>query len=69
MAYEKGLVDLGGGLWAWLQPDGGWGFSNAGLITDGGEAALVDTLFDEALTDEMLRAMEAPGCQGHPESS
>lgn len=59
MAYQKGLVDLGGGLWAWLQPDGGWGWSNAGLITDGGEAALVDTLFDEALTDEMLRAMEA----------
>ncbi len=57
--YEKGLVDLGGGLWAWLQPDGGWGWSNAGLITDHGEAALVDTLFDEALTDEMLRAMEA----------
>lgn len=58
MAYAKGLVDLGDGLWAWLQPDGGWGWSNAGLITDGGEAALVDTLFDEALTDEMLRAME-----------
>lgn len=59
MAYEKGLVDLGSGLWAWMQPDGGWGFSNAGLITGDGEAALVDTLFDEALTDEMLRAMEA----------
>lgn len=59
MPYQKGLVELGGGLWAWMQPDGGWGWSNAGLITDGGEAALVDTLFDEALTDEMLRAMEA----------
>ncbi len=59
MAYEKGLVDLGNGLWAWLQPDGGWGWSNAGLITSGGESALVDTLFDEKLTDEMLCAMEA----------
>lgn len=59
MAYDKGLVDLGNGLWAWLQPDGGWGWSNAGLVTGGGESALVDTLFDEALTDEMLRAMEA----------
>ena len=59
MAYAKGLTYLGNGLWAWMQPDGGWGFSNAGLITGGGEAALVDTLFDEALTDEMLRAMEA----------
>ncbi len=59
MPYDKGLVELTDGLWAWLQPDGGWGYSNAGLITDGGEAALFDTLFDEALTDEMLRAMEA----------
>jgi cyclase len=59
MAYEKGLVELGPGLWAWMQPDGGWGWSNAGLITDSGEAALFDTLFDETLTDEMLRAMEA----------
>jgi cyclase len=59
MSYSKGLVELGEGLWAWMQPDGGWGWSNAGLITDSGEAALVDTLFDEALTDEMLRAMEA----------
>lgn len=59
MPYEKGLTDLGNGLWAWLQPDGGWGWSNAGLITGGGESALIDTLFDEALTDEMLRSMEA----------
>lgn len=59
MAYEKGLTDLGNGLWAWLQPDGGWGLSNAGLITSGGESALVDTLFDEHLTNEMLTAMEA----------
>ncbi len=58
MAYTKGLTDLGGGLWAWLQPDGGWGLSNAGLITGGGESALVDTLFDEHLTNEMLTAME-----------
>lgn len=59
MTYAKGLVDLGHGLWAWMQPDGGWGLSNAGLITSAGESALVDTLFDESLTDTMLRAMEA----------
>lgn len=55
--YDKGLVDLGGGLYAYLQPDGGWGWSNAGLIRDGDEALLVDTLFDEPLTAEMLDAM------------
>ncbi|MGB1087553.1 MAG: MBL fold metallo-hydrolase, partial [Alphaproteobacteria bacterium] len=48
---------MGNGLYAWLQPDGGWGWSNAGLIADSGETLLVDTLFDMALTQDMLRAM------------
>ncbi|MEJ0043692.1 MAG: MBL fold metallo-hydrolase [Rhizomicrobium sp.] len=37
-----------------MQPDGGWGYSNAGLVTDGGEALLVDTMFDDAHTRAML---------------
>ncbi len=57
--YQRGLADLGGGSWAWLQPDGGWGWSNAGLITDGDANLLVDTLFDLDLTGEMLDAMRA----------
>ena len=57
--FTKGLHDLGNGCWAWLQPDGGWGWSNAGLIHDGGESLLVDTLFDLRLTAEMLDAMKA----------
>ncbi|HEY5289398.1 MAG TPA: MBL fold metallo-hydrolase [Caulobacteraceae bacterium] len=56
-AYTKGLHDLGAGGYAWLQPDGGWGWSNAGLIVDQGESLLVDTLFDMPLTREMLAAM------------
>ena len=40
--FEKGLHDLGNGCWAYLQPDGGWGWSNAGLIADHGETLLVD---------------------------
>ncbi len=55
--YTKGLKDIGNGLYAWLQPDGGWGWSNAGLIRDGEASLLVDTLFDMALTREMLDAM------------
>jgi len=55
--YEKGLHNLGNGAYAWLAPDGGWGWSNAGLIVDGGESLLVDTLFDLPLTAEMLKAM------------
>ncbi|HEY1446953.1 MAG TPA: MBL fold metallo-hydrolase [Caulobacteraceae bacterium] len=57
-AYAKGLHDLGNGGYAWLQPDGGWGWSNAGLIVDQGESLLVDTLFDVPLTREMLAAMK-----------
>jgi len=56
-AYRRGLTELGDGLYAWLQPDGGWGWSNAGLIVDGDQALLVDTLFDEPLTAVMLDAM------------
>ncbi len=56
-AYTKGLHDLGGGSYAYLQPDGSWGWSNAGLVIDGDRSLVVDTLFDLALTAEMLAAM------------
>ncbi|MEM6411535.1 MAG: MBL fold metallo-hydrolase [Pseudomonadota bacterium] len=56
--YDKGLKSLGNGLYAYLQPDGGWGWSNAGLITDGDQSLLVDTLFDMTLTAEMLSEMQ-----------
>lgn len=57
VAYEKGLHELGDGLFAYLQPSGGWGWSNAGLITAPGTSLLVDTLYDLRLTREMLDAM------------
>jgi glyoxylase-like metal-dependent hydrolase (beta-lactamase superfamily II) len=56
-AYAKGLHEVGPGCFAWLQPDGSWGWSNAGLVVDAGESLLVDTLFDLRLTREMLDAM------------
>jgi len=55
--FRKGLQDLGNGCYAYLQPDGSWGWSNAGLIADGEESLLVDTLFDLKLTREMLETM------------
>jgi len=56
-AYSRGLHDLGNGIYAYLQPDGSWGWSNAGLVVDGDETLLVDTLFDEHLTRDMLDEM------------
>ena len=58
VAYERGLHELGDGLFAYLQPDGGWGWSNAGLITADGTSLLVDTLYDHRLTRDMLNAMK-----------
>jgi glyoxylase-like metal-dependent hydrolase (beta-lactamase superfamily II) len=57
MSYSKGLHEVGDGLYAYLQPDGGWGWSNAGLIADGERTLLIDTLYDLALTEQMLRSM------------
>jgi cyclase len=57
MGYVKGLQEVGDGLYAYLQPDGGWGWSNAGLVVDGERTLLVDTLYDLALTEQMLQAM------------
>lgn len=57
MSYAKGLHEVGDGLYAYLQPDGSWGWSNAGLVVDGEATLLVDTLYDLALTEQMLQAM------------
>jgi cyclase len=57
--FSNGLHDLGNGCFGYLQPDGGWGLSNAGLVVDGGETLLVDTLMDLPRTRDMLAAMRA----------
>ena len=55
--FTQGLHDVGRHCYAWVQPDGGWGWSNAGLVVDGDESLLVDTLFDLKLTRAMLDRM------------
>lgn len=57
--FTKGMQDLGNGCYAYLQPDGSWGWSNAGLIVDGDATLMVDTLFDLKLTAEMLATYRA----------
>ena len=51
---SRSLHEVGDGLYAYLQPDGSWGWSNAGLVVDSGASLLVDTLFDLRLTEAML---------------
>ncbi len=63
--YTRGLHDVGNGHFVWLLPTGTWGYSNAGLVVDGDQSLLVDTLFDEKLTAEMFAAMkDATGVGG-----
>lgn len=63
--YELGLHEVADGVFAYLQPDGSWGYSNAGLVLGEGESLLVDTLFDLQLTEAMLAAM-VPHTAGSP---
>src|SRR3954465_12515717 len=67
-AFTKDLHEAADNVYAYLQPDGPWGWSNAGLVADGDQSLLVDTLFDLRLTAEMLdtmrRAIPAAGSIG-----
>jgi len=54
---ESELVEVADGVFAYLQADGTWGWSNAGLVAGTNESVLIDTLFDLALTQRMLDSM------------
>jgi glyoxylase-like metal-dependent hydrolase (beta-lactamase superfamily II) len=55
--YAKGLVEVADGCFAYLQPDGGWCLSNAGLLRGSDASLLVDTLTNVPLTRDMLDVM------------
>jgi glyoxylase-like metal-dependent hydrolase (beta-lactamase superfamily II) len=65
LPFTRGLHEVGDDVWAWIQPDGGYGWSNAGLVAGSGASLLVDTLFDLPLTRQMLAAMR-PITDGAP---
>jgi cyclase len=52
------VTEVGEGCHAWIQPNGEWFESNAGLVIGDGESALIDTLADLTLTQSMLDAFE-----------
>lgn len=51
------LHELGDGCLAYVQHDGSWGWSNAGLVVGDGASLLVDTLFDLHLTRRLLESL------------
>jgi glyoxylase-like metal-dependent hydrolase (beta-lactamase superfamily II) len=57
MSTNSQLRELSDGAYAWVAPNGSWGWSNAGLIVDGDQSLLVDTLYDLSLTGDMLKVM------------
>ncbi len=52
--FGRGFERVGEETWAWLQPNGALGESNAGLVASGGHVLLIDTLWDPPLTRRML---------------
>lgn len=57
-SHSPEVHDLGDGCVAYVQPDGSWGWSNAGLVIGDGASLLVDTLFDLHLTRKMLDSLQ-----------
>lgn len=41
------LIEVAEGVFAYVQLDGGWCLSNAGVVIDRGEVALIDTAATE----------------------
>lgn len=59
--YSGGLHRVADDTWAWLQPNGDLGESNAGFVVSDGHTLLIDTLWDLKLTRRMLEAADAAG--------
>ncbi len=63
---RREVEPLGDGLFAYVQGDGSWGWSNSGLIVSEGETLLIDTLFTGSLTRDMLAPTAAPPPRRRP---
>ena len=59
MTDRRGLLEIADGVFVYLQADGGWGWSNSGLLTGDWSSLLIDTLFDLRLTGQMLDDISA----------
>ena len=57
--YTKGWHEVARDTYAYLQPRGQWGYSNAGFVVSDEQCLLVDTLFSLDLTEQMLSSLRA----------
>ncbi|MFI9328472.1 MBL fold metallo-hydrolase [Kitasatospora sp. NPDC052868] len=51
------LEEVADGVFAYVQPDGGWCLNNAGVIVSGGRTALIDTAATEARARRLREAV------------
>lgn len=58
---DAALREVGDGVHAWVQPDGTWWLNNAGVVTDGSTAMVVDTCATQTRTRRFLVAAAAVG--------
>ncbi|MDB1089544.1 MBL fold metallo-hydrolase [Streptomyces sp. ACA25] len=60
------LHEIAEGVHAFVQEDGGWCLNNAGLVTDGGSALLIDTAATQARSQQLRDQVErvVPGGPG-----
>jgi glyoxylase-like metal-dependent hydrolase (beta-lactamase superfamily II) len=55
--FDTGMVELGDDLYAYLQWDGGWGVSNAGLLAQDDGLLVIDALMAPSMTRRFVGAM------------
>ncbi|MFF3863569.1 MBL fold metallo-hydrolase [Streptomyces sp. NPDC002209] len=56
MDAKSAVIEVAEGVHAYVQPEGGWCLNNAGILTDGGHSALVDTAATENRARQLRRA-------------
>ncbi|MFD3699330.1 MBL fold metallo-hydrolase [Streptomyces sp. NPDC058646] len=60
-AEDPYVVQPAAGVYAYVQPDGGWCLNNAGFVSDGGRTLLVDTAATQRRALALREAVSAAG--------
>jgi cyclase len=58
VAAPGSLRQVADGVYAFVQPEGGWCLNNAGLVAGGGQAVLIDTAATESRTRRLREEVE-----------